>query len=110
MAPSVVNNDAPVDPLAILREAIKHVKAVRWAFGVLGVAAAASLIRGFFSSTRTAVYATLTVLGLMVLLWLFGQLARLSDKWLKYPAIVVAWSLFIVVACVPILLVLSVFF
>ncbi len=59
---------------------------------------------------RSGVYATLAVLALMILLWLFAQLARLSEKWLKYPAMLVAWSLFGVFACVPVLLVSSVFF
>lgn len=110
MAPPAANKNASTDPLAVLREGIKNVPAVRYASGVLGVAAAASLIRGYFSSMRIGVYATLAVLGLMLLLWIFAMLARLPDKWLKYPAIVVAWSLFSVIACVPILLVLSVFF
>lgn len=110
MAPPAANENAPTDPLAVLREAIKNVPAVRYASGVLGVAAAASLIRSYFSSMRIGVYATLAVLGLMLLLWIFAMLARLPDKSLKYPSIVVAWSLFSVVGCVPILLVLSVFF
>jgi hypothetical protein len=111
MAPPRRENDTPsADPLAVLREAIKRVPAVRFAFGVLGVAAAASLMRAYFSSFRTAVYATLAVLVLMVLLWLFAQLARLPMTWLKYPAMLVAWSLFSVAACTPVFLFSSVFF
>lgn len=110
MAPQAQKKDTPADPLAVLKEGIKQVPAVRYASGVLGIAAAASLIRGYFSSMRIGIYATLAVLALMVLLWIFAQLARLSDKLLRYPAMLMAWSLFSVVACVPVLLVLSVFF
>jgi hypothetical protein len=110
MPPKGRLNGASPDPLAVLKEAIKAVPAVRYALGVVGIAAAASLIRAYFSSTRIAIYATLAVLGLMILLWAFAQLARLPEKWLKYPSLVVAWSLLGAFACMPILLVSSVFF
>ena len=98
------------DPLRVLKQSIKAVPAVRYALGVVGVAAGASLIHAYFSSTRGAVYATVAMLALMVLLWIFAQLVRISPKSLKYPTLVLAWAIFIVAACLPITLISSVCF
>jgi hypothetical protein len=98
------------DPLRILKQAIKAVPAVRFALGVLGVAAAASLVRAYFSSAREAVYATVTMLALMALLWVFVQLVRISPKSLKYPALTLTWAIFIATASLPIALISSVCF
>jgi hypothetical protein len=98
------------DPLKILKQSIEAVPAVRFALGVVGVAAGASLVRAYFSSTRGAVYATVAMLVLMVLLWIFAQLVRISPKSLKYPTLILAWAVFVVAACLPFVLISSVCF
>jgi hypothetical protein len=110
MPPNRGPDSSSTNPLQTIREAMKAVPAVRYALGVVGVAAAASLIRAYFSSTQLAVYATVALLGLMVLLWGFAHLAGVPAKWLRYPASVLAWVIFVALASLPILLVSSVFF
>jgi hypothetical protein len=106
----VIPEDNSSDPLRILKQAIKAVPAVRFALGIVGVAAGASLIRTYFSSTRDSAYATAAMLVLMLLLWIFSQLVRISPKSLKYPVLTLAWAIFVVAACLPFAIISSVCF
>ena len=64
-----------MDPLRLLKEAIKAVPAVRYALGVAGIAAVVAIVLGLKLGPEVAVFGTLIVLGLMFILVLFSQYA-----------------------------------
>src|SRR5215475_7453216 len=55
-----------LNPLPVLREAIKAVPAVKWALGVAGLAAASSIILYFLGSVQAA------VMGVIILIATYG--------------------------------------
>lgn len=99
-----------LDPIAVLKAAVKAVPAVKYAVGVVGIAAAAALVKAYFSSFSEAFYASLAMMVLMILLWLFAQAARLSSTWLKYLAFTLAWAILLLFVASAGMLFASVFF
>jgi hypothetical protein len=97
-------------PLAILREAIKAVPAVKYALGVAGVASAVALIASLGVSPRVSVIGTLVMLLLMVLLVIFARLSSMPSSVFKFPAIAMTWFSLFMMIVVSGLLVSCVFF
>jgi hypothetical protein len=83
--------------LALIREAIAAVPSVKYALGVVGVAAAAVLIRGFFANAVVACISVVGMLVFMVLLVLFARFASSTKGW-YVPAQCLVWV--IVLCCV----------
>jgi hypothetical protein len=89
--------DLPVRPLNILYDSIKAVPAVKYAFGVVGMAAAAMLVTGFLGADWPKIITIL--LGAMALLFVFSLLTRSASK-VKYAAEFLCWTVVIGVAAV----------
>jgi hypothetical protein len=89
----------------VLSAAIRAVPQVRFALGVAGVAVAAQLaIAAFGGNARLAFIGTLVTIGLMVLLLIFANAAKLNPRAFQAPALVVVWT--ITVAFVAFLVIL----
>ncbi|SKC49249.1 hypothetical protein [Paraburkholderia hospita] len=97
-------------PLAILRESIKAVPAVKYALGLVGVACAIVLMHSFISDYRVAVLGILVMFLMMTALVVFAKLSSLAGPDLRLPALVFTWFSLFFVIFVSIAVVLSVFF
>jgi hypothetical protein len=91
--------DLPVRPLNILYDSVKAVPAVKYAFGVVGMAAAGMLVTGFLGADWPKIIAIL--FGAMALLFVFSLLTRSASK-VKYAAEVLCWTVVIGVATVAV--------
>jgi hypothetical protein len=91
--------DLPAQPLNILYDSIKAVPAVKYAFGVVGMAAAGMLVTGFLGADWPKIIAIL--LGAMALLFVFSLLTRSASK-VKYAAELLCWTVVIGVAAVAV--------
>ena len=108
--PGISSDDREL-PMTFLRQAIKAVPQVRWALGVLGVAAAASLVFGLFANKFVAIAGTFVMLLLMVILLVFARgVATLARTSLKIPALVFMWSAMILTVGPATLAITSLFF
>lgn len=93
-----------MNPLRLIREAIRAVPAVKYALGVAGIAAVVAIALGLKLSPQFAVFGTLIVLGLMFILVLFVKFASLKAGgpgpvnvlvWFYTITVMVVTSLFI---------------
>jgi predicted outer membrane repeat protein len=98
--------------LGLIRQATRAVPAVRYALGVVGIAAAAALVFGVLGrDAKVAIFAPLGLLVLMVLLLLFAKLAAQTDiPSLRAALLVLIWMPLILAFGALILLGSSVFF
>jgi hypothetical protein len=80
-----------LNPLPLLREAITAVPAVRYAVGVLGIAAALAIALAWFTDLRVAAFGVLVMLALMVLLAIFAALTTALPQ-LRAAALILAYS------------------
>jgi len=98
-------------PMTFLHQAIKAVPQVRWALGVLGVAAAASLVFGLFANKFVATAGTFAMLVLMVVLVVFARgVATLARTSLRIPALFFMWAAMILTVGPVALAITSLFF
>jgi hypothetical protein len=91
--------DIPANLLNILYDSTKAVPSVKYALGVVGMAAAGMLIIGFLGADWPKIIAIL--LGAMVLLFVFSLLVRSASK-VKYAAEFLCWTVVIGVAAVAV--------
>lgn len=87
--------------LGVINQAITAVPAVKYALGIVGVAAAAALITTYFKSGITAaIVGTALLLVAMILLFVFSRLASLpgDNRSLQYLAVILAWF-FVLMFC-----------
>jgi hypothetical protein len=85
----------PRNPLAILKEAIKQVSAVKYALGLAGIAAAGAIIIGFLGKGPAAIIIMgLTLIG-MVLLFLFSTLVSSKSISIKIAGHVLLWAVLV---------------
>ena len=99
-----------LDPWSALKAGVEAVPAVKYAVGVVAISAAASLTRAYFNSLRIAALATVVLLGLMCLLWVFSRLVALASRDLRWPTLGLAWTFLLLTMASVLLLFLSVFF
>lgn len=78
--------------LKVLREARRAVPFLNYAFGVVGLAAAASLIVGLIGYDRLAIFATALVLIGAVLLFAVAQLVTSQSRASVWAGIVILWT------------------
>jgi len=96
--------------LKLLREAIKAVPAVKYALGVVGIAAAVALILGMRVKPEIAGFGTLLMLGFMFLLLVFSRYAGSTNTSYLGPAKVLVWFYTIlVIVMTPLLIAKYVF-
>src|SRR5438046_2026867 len=93
----------------ILKQAIKAVPPVRFALGIVGLAAAVTLILGFVDYRR-AVFGIPILLVMMFGLVLFSWFSKHGSKDFRPLALTLAWASVILLIVVPLFLCTSVFF
>jgi hypothetical protein len=97
--------------LRLLREAIKAVPAVRYFLGVVGAAAAASLVGAvFLYSWRVAFIGTVILFLGSIAVVIFANLTKLDHRLFHLPAIVLTWVTILLLTATAIALFTSVFF
>lgn len=99
-----------VDPLQVLKQAIRAVPAVRYALGIAGVAAVIAIVKLFGLNPTVAALGTVVVLFLMAALVVFANLSALGAGDFRLPALVFTWSALILLIACAILLFTSTFF
>jgi len=80
-----------MNPLTLLREAIKAVPALKYALAVAGVAAVVAIVLGLRLNPQMAVFGSIIVIGLMFILVIFSQYAGSGNRQLRGPASLLVW-------------------
>lgn len=99
-----------LDPLQILREAIKQVPELKYAFGVLGLFAVIAVIAGLRIDPRIGVLGVVVVFILMVGLVVFSKLVAADVVIFHGPVKVLLWTGVVVVCLSAVCLFTSAFF
>ena len=100
-----------LSPFRILKEAIKAVPAVKYALGIAGVASVIAIVAGFKIDYRIAVFGTIIMIALMLLLLIFSNAASPGNKRsLRLPSMVLTWSFLLLIIFSTTLLATSFFF
>jgi len=99
---------AAIEPIQVLREAIKAVPAVKYALGVVGVGAAAAVILALLGHWQGIPIIFGGVLVGMVLLFVFTRLVESSGSVTKAPVTILVWCV-IIFFCVFMILTVTVF-
>lgn len=81
-----------IDALKILNEARKSVPVVKYALGVVGVAAAASLVSAYVGQGFASVLLVGFVFVGMILLFLFSELVSSESSSVKLAGVVLLWA------------------
>jgi hypothetical protein len=98
------------DPFAVLKAAIAALPVLKYALGVVGLAAVITIVtRGFGLDAGTATIGALIVLGLMTVLIVLAVAARQSRR-LVLPALVLTWTVMGLLLSSSTLLIASFFF
>ena len=99
-----------MNPLQILREAIKAVPAVRYALAVAGVVSVVAIAQAFRLDFRVALLGTIFVFILMTVMVVFANLSRTTGSSLHSPALTFTWFSIILTMVTATFLFTSVFF
>lgn len=99
-----------INPIQILREATKNVPAVRYALGITGIAAAATIIKALGINWAVAFFVIVVMIILMIVLLIFAKLTKLSANKHHVPALVLMWSALIITILIVALIFTSLFF
>lgn len=97
-------------PVDLLEKAIKATPAVRYAMGVVGLAAAAALVFAFFKSPADAVAGLALIVSFMVVLAIFTVLSKVALREFRVLAIVLAWVVLLLFLISLTLMMTSIFF
>ncbi|MDM8542252.1 hypothetical protein QUF90_14315 [Desulfococcaceae bacterium HSG9] len=98
-----------IDPIKILRDSIKLVPSLKYALGIAGIVSVLSIISALKVDYKIALFGTIIMLVLMVLLVIFAKLSTLENE-IKKPAVVFLWFSIIIIMIISSLLISSVFF
>lgn len=79
-------------PLGVLKEAAEKTPALNYAYGVIGLAAAAAAVLSYFHSWAFAVVGILLLLIGMVLVWAVEMLQRGGNEARDPPVRIIVWS------------------
>lgn len=99
-----------LNPLSLLKDAIRAVPSVRYALGVVGIAAAVSIISILLGDHRVAIIGMSCAIAFMVVLLVFQRLSLLDRSHFKVPALILLWFFPLVLVAFLSLLLSSVFF
>ncbi len=97
-------------PFSILKQAIKRVPSLKFALGIVGLAASVALIKSLITDLRLALFGIIVMLVLMSVLFVFAKLTSVAPKEFKRPAITLLWFSLIITMIAASLLFMSVFF
>lgn len=81
-----------MEPITILREAVKAVPAIKYALGVAGIAAAVALVVGWLKDPKLAIFGPVVMLGLMFILVVFAWFAKHGGSDVRPLALILAWA------------------
>jgi heme/copper-type cytochrome/quinol oxidase subunit 4 len=96
-----------MNPLRILKEAIKSNPSLKYALGVLGIAAVVVIIKTWnIENTKLPVITFLALFGFMILLLIFSSISKSKDPHLKFAGYVLVYAV-IIILCVSAVLILS---
>lgn len=100
-----------MNPLQLLREATKEFPLLKYAWGVIGIVAVIAIIGGLhLSSINVPIISILTVLGVMVLIFVFSIIAtKNSDPLIRIPFLVLVYTIVLSVCASVIILGVFVF-
>ena len=99
-----------IGQMALLRESVRAVPAVRYALGVAGLLAVVAIAGAIGLTPTVAVFGTLIVLVLMIVLLLFTRLTATAPRHFLRPVLVLMWSSLGLLLATAALLFTSVFF
>ena len=99
-----------LNPLAVLREAIRAVPAVKYALGVAGLLSVVAITKAFGLNALTAAVGAIVTLVLMVALLIFARLTTTAPRYFVLPALMFMWVSLVLVLATASLLFLSAFF
>jgi hypothetical protein len=109
--PSAGSGVGALTPAELLRAAVKVVPAMRYALGVGGLASVVAIVLlGWKLKAQEAIFGSLIVLVLMVVLVVFAALAGMGKAALQLPALFLAWASTSLTVGVAILFVSCAFF
>jgi len=98
------------DPLAILKEAVKQVPALKYAIAVLGIVSVLVIVKMFQINAGTAWFGVIGVTVLMVLLFVFAKVVASPSTTVKGPVVFLIWSFLFLAVASAFLIVASLFF
>jgi hypothetical protein len=97
--------------LIILKESINRIPVLKYAFGIVGIAAAVAAIKGFGIENYTIpVIAILIIFGFMILLLIFSSILKSKDSKLKMAGYILTYTTLIITCISSFLLFTSAFF
>src|SRR5690606_12901373 len=99
-----MNVEPDTSPIAVLREATKQYRPLRYAWAVLGLAAVAAIVRGFGLSGPATVYALIVLLALMGVMVVFESIADTTTPRFHKLAVILTWTTTLAFASVLLLL------
>jgi hypothetical protein len=104
-----MSSEAIQNPPGFLRAAVHAVPAVKYALGIGGIIAVIAIVASFGIGFRVAIFGTVVMLVLMVVLVIFAGLAGQESSSFHAPAIVFTWFSLILFMAVAVVLFTSVF-
>jgi len=96
--------------LQIIRDAIKQIPSLKYAFGVLALVSIVAIVSSMKVDYRITVFGVIFVIIMAAVVLLFSRLNQLAAGHFKLPAIILLWFSLLVSIVVPSLLISSVFF
>jgi HEAT repeat protein len=99
-----------MDPFKIIRAAIRAVPPVKYALGVAGIVAVVAIIQALRLDFKVAVFGTVIIFPLMVVLVIFAKLTTSARRHFVAPVLVMMWASLILVVASAFLLFSAVFF
>lgn len=97
--------------LNILKESIERIPIIKYAFGIIGIAAAVTAIKGFgIENYNLPVVSILIIFGFMVLLLIFSSVLKSKDSKLKFAGYILTYTTLTITCVSSVLLFTSAFF
>lgn len=94
----------------MLKLGTKAVPAVKYAAGLVGIAAALYIITSLLGDNGAGLFESLLyVIGLMVVLYVFSILTQIPARWLRLPALFLLWSICIFIMLLMALTIWAIF-
>lgn len=94
----------------LMKESIKAVPAVKYAFGIAGILSVIALVKSIGIDYRISVIGTILMFILMVVLVIFAKLTKTASKHFVYPVLCMLWSFLTLTIATATLIFTSVFF
>ena len=99
-----------LNPLTILKDAIKAVPSMKYALAVLGLVAVVAIVTLWRVKYEVAIFGAVIILGLMVPVLVFARLTTVRPGKLVAPALVMMWSFLLLTIATTFLLFTCAFF